>query len=112
MGKRQVPAPLYINRTDGHLLTTPATEFLTSLLTNNWTLVDNFGAPQWEALNATADYPDAFIAGKFHKPRMMTSDLGLIQDPIYHNISRTFKNDFAYFTEKFGLAWCMSSLLA
>ncbi|KAF7131331.1 hypothetical protein CNMCM5793_004445 [Aspergillus hiratsukae] len=80
-------------------------EFLTSLLTNNWTLVDNYGAPQWEAVNATADYPDPFIPGVFHKPRMMTSDLALREDPIYNNISQTFLNDFGYFTEKFALAW-------
>jgi catalase-peroxidase len=37
---------------------------------------------------------------------MLTSDLGLRDDPIYNNISKTFLNDFDYFTEKFGLAWC------
>lgn len=36
---------------------------------------------------------------------MLTSDLGLRDDPIYNNISKTFLNDFDYFTEKFGLAW-------
>ncbi|KAJ6111058.1 catalase/peroxidase HPI [Penicillium sp. IBT 16267x] len=79
--------------------------FLTSLFKHNWTLVDNYGAPQWEDVNATAATPDPFIPGKFRKPTMMTSDLGLLQDPIYNNISQTFLNDFAYFTEKFGLAW-------
>jgi catalase-peroxidase len=98
--------------TDDQLLTNPATDFLTSLLTNNWTLVYNYGSPQWEAVNATAATPDPFIPGKFHKSTMMTSDLALLHDPIYNNISQTFLNDFAYFTEKFGLAWCMSSLLA
>jgi catalase-peroxidase len=112
MDKRQVPAPLYINRTDDRLLTTPATGYFDSLLTNNWTLVWNFGSPQWEAVNATAKTPDPYIPGKFRKPTMMTSDLALLHDPIYHNISQTFWNDFGYFTEKFGLAWCMSSLLA
>jgi catalase-peroxidase len=38
---------------------------------------------------------------------MLTSDLGLRYDPIYHNISTTFWHDFDYFTEKFALAWCM-----
>ncbi|OBT95511.1 Catalase-peroxidase 2 [Pseudogymnoascus verrucosus] len=83
-----------------------ANEFLGSLIHNNWTLVKSpDGAPQWEAVNANASYPDAFIAGKLHKPTMLTSDLALIHDPIYNNVSKTFLNDFDYFTEKFALAW-------
>jgi catalase-peroxidase len=46
-----------------------------------------------------------------HKPRILTSDLGLREDPIYNNISKTFAGDFDYFTEKFGLAWCMLSAI-
>jgi catalase-peroxidase len=38
---------------------------------------------------------------------MLTSDLALLHDSIYKNISTTFLNDFDYFTEKFALAWCM-----
>lgn len=83
------------------------TEFLFSLLNNNFTLTKSpDGAPQWEALDANASYPDPFIPGKFRRPTMLTSDLGLRDDPIYNNISKTFLNDFDYFTEKFGLAWC------
>ncbi|RFU81056.1 catalase peroxidase hpi [Trichoderma arundinaceum] len=83
-----------------------ANEFLFSLLNNNFTLTKSpDGAPQWEALDANASYPDPFIPGKFRRPTMLTSDLALRDDPIYHNISKTFLNDFDYFTEKFGLAW-------
>ncbi|KAK4072002.1 heme peroxidase [Trichoderma sp. SZMC 28012] len=83
-----------------------ANEFLFSLLNNNFTLTKSpDGAPQWEALDANASYPDPFIPGKFRRPTMLTSDLGLRDDPIYNNISKTFLNDFDYFTEKFGLAW-------
>lgn len=90
------------------VLTCGTTGFLTSLIHNNWTLVKSpDGAPQWEALTANASYPDAFISGKFHRPRMLTSDLALIYDPIYNNISKTFLNDFDYFTETFAMAWCM-----
>lgn len=64
------------------------------------------GVYQWEALNATANYPDPFVKGKFRRPTMLTTDLGLINDPIYKNISETFFHNFDYFTEKFGLAWC------
>lgn len=82
-------------------------DFLESLLLHNWTLVQSpDGAPQWEATGANASYPDAFIDGKFHKPTMLTSDLGLRFDPVYNNISKTFRDDFDYFTEKFALAWC------
>ena len=88
---------------------TPANsvEFLKSLLNNNWTLVKSpDGAPQWEALDHVANYPDPFIKGKFRRPTMLTSDLGLRDDPIYYNISKTFLDDFDYFTDKFALAWC------
>ncbi|CAH0053707.1 unnamed protein product [Clonostachys solani] len=83
-----------------------ANEFLHSLHTNEWTLVKSpDGAPQWEALSANASYPDPFIEGKFHKPTMLTSDLALIKDDIYYNISKTFLDDFDLLTEKFALAW-------
>ena len=94
--------------------TTPtkwANEYLHSLLTHPWTLVKSpAGGHQWECLNCTADYPDAFVKGKFHRPRMLTSDLALLHDPVYKNISETFLKDFNYFTEKFALAWCKSPI--
>lgn len=75
---------------------------------NKWTLVESpDGAPQWEALEANATYPDPFIKGKFRKPTMLTSDLALIHDAVYKNISMTYYKDFDYFTEQFALAWCM-----
>lgn len=84
-------------------------EFLKSLFTNKWTLVKSpAGAPQWLAQDHNATYPDPFIPGKFHKPTMLTSDLGLRFDPIYNNISNTFYHDFDYLTQKFALAWCKS----
>ena len=65
------------------------------------------GDPQWEAVDANASIPDPYLPGKFRKPTMMTSDLGLINDPIYKNISTTFWNDFEYFTQTFAVTWCM-----
>ncbi|KAG0044062.1 Catalase-peroxidase 2 [Gryganskiella cystojenkinii] len=83
-----------------------ANDFLQSLFKHNWTLVTApGGGKQWEAADGIKEYPDPFIPGKFHKPTMLTSDLGLIRDPVYNNISKTFLNDFDYFTEKFSLAW-------
>jgi catalase-peroxidase len=90
-----------------HSLTRQLQDFLNSLFRNNWTLVQSpDGAPQWEALEAEANYPDAFDENKFHRPTMLTSDLALLHDPIYHNISQGYMNDFDDFTEKFGHAWC------
>lgn len=84
-------------------------EFLHSLIKNKWTLVKApGGGQQWEAQDAKATYPDPFIKGKFHKPTMLTSDLGLINDDSFKNISETFSKDFDYFTDKFALAWCKS----
>lgn len=84
-------------------------DFLHSLIHNNWTLVKApGGGHQWEALDAKEEYPDPFVKGKFRRPTMLTSDLGLINDASYKNISTTFMNDFDYFTEKFALAWCKS----
>ncbi|KAI0164919.1 catalase D [Xylariaceae sp. FL1272] len=82
-------------------------EFLTSLFKNKWTLVDApaAGHKQWEALNATANYPDPFVSGNFHRPTMLTSDLALIHDAKFKKIAQTYLKDFDYFTEKFALAW-------
>lgn len=95
--------------------TTPtkwANEYFHSLLTHHWTLVASpAGGHQWECLNCTANYPDPFIPGKFHRPRMLTSDIGLLYDPIYNNISKTYHNNFDLFTEKFALAWCKSQII-
>jgi hypothetical protein len=38
---------------------------------------------------------------------MLTSDIALLHDESYKNISQTFHDDFDYFTEKFAQAWCM-----
>ncbi|EGX97252.1 catalase/peroxidase HPI [Cordyceps militaris CM01] len=81
-------------------------DFFGSLLNNKWTLVTSpGGAKQWEAVDANASHPDPFDPAKFHKPTMLTSDLALINDPVYKNISQTFLGDFDYLTKKFALAW-------
>jgi catalase-peroxidase len=53
-------------------------------------------------LYCKADYPDPFKPNVFHRPKMMTSDIGLKMDPVYHEICKKFLNDFDLFTEKFG----------
>lgn len=82
------------------------------MLQNNWTLVKSpDGAPQYEAQNVNATFPDPFIPNKFRKPTILTTDLALREDRIYNNISKTFANDFNYFTDKFAVTWCMSSAI-
>ncbi|KAK1718953.1 catalase/peroxidase HPI [Colletotrichum lupini] len=62
--------------------------YLESLIHNKWTLVTSpAGAHQWEAVNGTLDYPDPFDSTKFRKATMLTSDLALINDPSYLNIT-------------------------
>ena len=87
---------------------TGCADFFTSLFKNNFSLVNSpGGATQWEALNATASHPDPFVSGRFRKPTMLTSDLALLHDTSYYNISETFLNTPAYFAETFSRTWCM-----
>ncbi|OYX59160.1 MAG: catalase/peroxidase HPI [Brevundimonas subvibrioides] len=65
------------------------------------------GAYQWTPKHIDdADLaPDAHEAGKRVKPMMLTTDLALIQDPIYAPISRRFHENPALLTEAFARAW-------
>lgn len=79
--------------------------FLESLFHNTWSLVESpGGAHQWEALNATANYPLPFDNSSFQKPRMLTSDLALLHDPIYNNISQVYLANFTKLTDDFSRA--------
>ncbi|KAL1882969.1 Catalase-peroxidase 2 [Diaporthe australafricana] len=80
--------------------------FLESLFHNEWSLVESpGGAHQWEALNATANYPLPFSNSSFQKPRMLTSDLALRHDEVYANISQTYLANFTKLTDDFSRAW-------
>ena len=48
---------------------------------------------QWVAKDAPEIIPDAHVAGKFHKPTMLTTDLTLRFDPEFGKISRRFHDD-------------------
>ncbi len=63
------------------------------------------GAHQWVAKNADASIPDAFVEGKKHAPRMLTTDLSLRFDPAYEKISRRFLENPAEFEDAFARAW-------
>ncbi|KAM5349665.1 hypothetical protein ACJ41O_006170 [Fusarium nematophilum] len=80
--------------------------FLNSLLTNEWTLVESpAGAKQWEALNGTVDYPDPFDPKKFRRATMLTSDLALINDPVYLKICKRWRDHPDELADAFARAW-------
>ncbi|MBZ9650985.1 catalase/peroxidase HPI [Psychroflexus montanilacus] len=80
--------------------------YFKSLFENEWELTKSpAGAHQWVAANAEANYPDAHIEGKFHKPTMLTTDLTMIKDPEYLKISKFFYENPEEFNKVFAQAW-------
>ena len=63
------------------------------------------GAKQWVAKDAPENIPDAHVPGKFHKPKMLTTDLTLRFDPEYGKISKHFLEDPQAFADAFARAW-------
>lgn len=65
------------------------------------------GATQWIPSDQSAEnaVPDAHIAGKYHAPVMLTSDLALRFDPAYEKISRHFHENHEAFADAFARAW-------
>jgi len=63
------------------------------------------GAKQWVAKDAEEILPDAHVKGKFHKPKMLTTDLTMRFDPEFGKISRRFLEDPQAFAEAFARAW-------
>jgi catalase-peroxidase len=80
--------------------------YLEYLFKYEWELTKSpAGANQWEAKNAEAFIPDAYDSSKKHKPRMLTSDLALREDPAYEKISRRFLENPKQLEDAFGRAW-------
>lgn len=80
--------------------------FLENLFNYEWDLVKSpAGAWQWVAKTDDKNVPDAFEAGKKHKPTMLTTDLSLRFDPEYEKISRRFIKNPLEFQEAFARAW-------
>lgn len=63
------------------------------------------GANQWVAKTDDLIIPDAYDAHKFHKPKMLTTDLSLRFDPEYEKISRRFLENPDQFADAFARAW-------
>ena len=80
--------------------------FFDNLFGHEWELEKSpAGANQWVAKDAEEIIPDAFDAGRKHKPRMLTTDLALRLDPEYEKISRRFHADLDEFRLAFAKAW-------
>lgn len=81
-------------------------EYLAALFKFKWELTKSpAGAHQWVAVDAPAVVPDAFDPDKKHKPTMLTTDLSLIYDPAYKEISKRFYENPEEFEEAFAKAW-------
>jgi catalase-peroxidase len=80
--------------------------FFENLFAFDWQLTKSpAGAHQWVAKDAGDIIPDAFDAGKHHKPTMLTTDLALKFDPAYEKISRRFLDHPEEFADAFARAW-------
>ena len=49
--------------------------------------------------------PDAHIDGKMNKPMMLTTDIALIKDPVYLEISKRFYENPDELNDAFARAW-------
>ncbi|QPF71658.1 catalase/peroxidase HPI [Roseateles sp. DAIF2] len=80
--------------------------FFENLFKFEWELEHSpAGAKQWVAKDAPENIPDAHVPGKFHKPKMLTTDLTLRFDPEFGKISKRFHEDPQAFAEAFARAW-------
>ena len=80
--------------------------YLNSLFAFEWELTKSpAGAHQWTPKDAGAIVPDAHIEGKTNKIVMLTTDIALIRDPVYREISERFANDADAFNDAFARAW-------
>ena len=80
--------------------------FFENLFGYEWELTRSpAGAHQWMAKDAEDIIPDAFDAGKKHKPTMLTTDLSLRLDPVYGKISKRFLENPDQFADAFARAW-------
>ena len=82
--------------------------FFENLFAYEWELTKSpAGAHQWTPKNPEAQgtVPDAHDPSKRHAPMMLTSDLALITDPVYKEISKRFFENPDQFADAFARAW-------
>jgi catalase-peroxidase len=79
--------------------------YFQNLFNREWELTRGpGGAWQWTP-SGPANVPDAHIDGKFNKPMMLTTDIALIKDPVYREISQRFYENPDEFADAFARAW-------
>ena len=80
--------------------------YLDNLFNYEWKLIKGpGGAWQWTPTNAVEFAPDAHVEGKMNDVMMLTTDIALIKDPIYREISKRFHENPEEFYEAFKRAW-------
>ncbi|MFN5135952.1 MAG: catalase/peroxidase HPI [Chitinophagaceae bacterium] len=96
---------------EGAWTTTPtkwSNNYFENLFGYEWELTKSpAGAQQWKPKGNAGEglVPDAHVAGKFHQPFMLTTDLALRVDPAYEKISRHFYENPDAFADAFARAW-------
>jgi catalase-peroxidase len=88
--------------------TTWDTSFFETLFRFEWELTESpAGAKTWKPNDSSAAelVPDAHDASVGHFPMMATTDLALIADPTYKEISRRFHENPDQFADAFAKAW-------
>ena len=80
--------------------------YFKALFNEEWELTKSpAGAHQWVAKDPKVMVPDAFDTTKTLRPTMLTTDLSMIEDPAYREISKRFMENPEEFEEAFAKAW-------
>jgi catalase-peroxidase len=82
--------------------------FFETLFRWEWELTESpAGAKQWKPKEPEAQelVPDAHQEGVTHAPMMATTDLALITDPVYKEISRRYYENRELFADAYAKAW-------
>ncbi|CAN5617837.1 catalase/peroxidase HPI [soil metagenome] len=97
---------------EGSWTSTPvrwSNDYFKNLFKYEWELTESpAGAQQWTPTGEVDEQdlvPDAHIPGKTHPPMMFTTDLALIVDPAYLEISKRFHENHEEFADAFARAW-------
>jgi catalase-peroxidase len=96
---------------EGAWTPTPTTwdgSFFETLFGFEWELTRSpAGAKQWKPTDPAAEslVPDAHEPGVTHAPMMATTDLALVTDPAYREISQRFQENPDQFADAFARAW-------
>ena len=95
---------------EGAWTPTPTTwdnSYFDTLFRWEWELTESpAGAKTWQPTDpASATVPDAHVEGVTHRPMMATTDLALIKDPAYAEISKRYHENPDLFADSYARAW-------